>query len=127
MVGQAMSPEEFKARLEFEKMKSERMLMQQAPLHPLQPTAQEIDHGRMMKALYQVGKPPSAYMPVRSAEIFAQTIKWHLAMAKVFEYMQTQINFDPFKSDPEAKHIFERVLLGGYSQLHSEAETGQRK
>lgn len=56
------------------------------------------------------------------AEIFTATAKWHRAAIKVFEYMGAQMNMDLFKDDPEAKRLYERVMVEGFRKLHSEAE-----
>ncbi len=115
----AMSPEEYKARHILEQNIAANYPVG-TPKKGAQ-NAQAVHDTMMKKALKQVGFPPDSIHPVQASEIFAETIKWHLATVKVFEYMQAQLNFDPFKSDPEAKKIFERILLGGYLQLQNEA------
>ncbi len=56
------------------------------------------------------------------AEIFTETAKWHRAAIKVFEYMGAQMNMDLFKDDPEAKRLYERMMVEGFRKLHAEAE-----
>lgn len=54
--------------------------------------------------------------------IFNETRKWHLAAAKVFEYMEAQIHMDLFKGDVEATTIFRQILIKGFTALHHEAD-----
>lgn len=128
-IAPTMSPEDMAKHAVYMEMKEQMALERMLKDHKMPPIMHtgrtDSEAAMMKKALNQVGLPPwqisndgTVPMP---ADLFASTIKWHRATITVFEYLQAQVNFDPFKSDPEAKRIFERILINGYTQLQNEA------
>jgi hypothetical protein len=76
---------------------------------------------RKIGAAYPRDMQMNQYGLVEPEKIFAETLKWHLAAAKVFEYCQAQLHMDLFKDDPEATQIFRQIMVKGFQALQSEA------
>lgn len=84
------------------------------------------------EALVKVGMPRSDIYSSRAngdvvlsiKEHMAETVKWHRAMIKVYEFMEAQINMDLFKDDPESKAIYTSWVSKGLMALRDEAGGG---
>lgn len=83
------------------------------------------------KALQRVGQAPfSGYNilgppgPVNIAQVFVDTLEWHRATIKVFEYMAAQMHMDLFKDDPKAQKLFNSIMMRGFQAVHNEAQHG---
>lgn len=63
---------------------------------------------------------PNGDVAVSPQGIFAETRKWHIAAAKVFEFLEAQINMDLFKDDPEANEIYQAIIVKGFRALNVE-------
>lgn len=113
------------------RMLQERLKVMEAPPSPFPPMT--VPEAEMLKAIGKtgIGMP----MTIKNnpwgqieniADIFLETTKWHKACIEVFEYMAAQTNMDLFKNNPEAKQVFERVMMKGFQALHNEANGGYR-
>jgi hypothetical protein len=74
----------------------------------------------------QLKTSPNGEVYIEPQGILRETRKWHIAMAKVFEYIEAQLNMDLFKDDPKAKQIFEQWMVKGLQSMHKEADPNRR-
>lgn len=94
------------------------------------PPPMAVDPASLHAAVRRVGVAIPANQQVRTRAngdvllkpqgVFAETRKWHIAAAKVFEFMEAQLNMDLFKDDPEATEIYQAIIMKGFHALHSE-------
>jgi hypothetical protein len=84
------------------------------------------------EALVKVGMPRvDIYNSMANGDVvlsvkehMAETVKWHRAMIKIYEFMEAQLNIDLFKDDPEAKAIYTSWISKGLMALRDEAGAG---
>lgn len=88
--------------------------------------------GPFHEAMRQVGMPRNdVYSQKTNGDVvlsvkehLTETVKWHKAMIKVFEFMEAQLNIDLFKDDAEAKAIYTAWISKGLMRLRDEAGGG---
>lgn len=84
------------------------------------------------QALSQVGWPrTNVYHSKANGDVImaikeniGETVKWHKAFVKVFEFIEAQLNIDLFNDDPEAKAIYISWAGRGLMALRDEAGGG---
>lgn len=86
------------------------------PFHPMDHVLEQVGIGQ--GTMYQ----NSSGAPVTMADTLVNSVKWHKAAIKVFEFMAAQLDMDLFKDDLEAKQIYQRIIGSGYRQIHLEAQ-----
>lgn len=68
----------------------------------------------------QMRTKPNGAVILNPQNVFAETRKWHIAAAKVFEFLEAQLNMDLFKDDPEATEIYQAIIVKGFRALNAE-------